>query len=198
MKKNIFQIVIVFVTIFALSTTVMAQNKKHDYKWWTAIEELQGELSNIKEDPATLGGDDQLLAPDVSPIICPKCWFPAGPFPDNNRARLAEAYMPGAVFKGTDLSSADLFGADLRGVTMIGANLSEADLSSVNFSRMDEIEFRNPPSQTWAIFIDTNLSDAKGWIDAIGLDDENIMWLNTTCPDGSNSDTNGDGTCFGH
>ena len=69
----------------------------------------------------------------------------------------------------------DWRGCDKSGANLKGANLDSADLTSVNFSNAD-------------------LSGAA----LHGADLSGVTWSNTTCPDGTNTDTNGDGTCVGH
>ncbi|MDB4865360.1 pentapeptide repeat-containing protein [Euryarchaeota archaeon] len=73
---------------------------------------------------------------------------------------------PYAYCAGADLSNADLFGANLNGADLSYAVLNYADLSY------------------------TDLSNA----DLSGADLTGVYWNNTTCPDGTNSDDNGN-TC---
>lgn len=57
-----------------------------------------------------------------------------------------------------------------RGKRMTNANLNGADLR------------------------DANLTNAN----LTGATLAGVAWYNTTCPDGTNTNTNGDGTCVGH
>ena len=70
-----------------------------------------------------------------------------------------------------DLSGAGLRGADLSNSDLIGANLSNADLTGANL-------------------YDADLSNAN----LNGADLTDVFWIDTTCPDGTNSDNNGN-TC---
>ena len=89
------------------------------------------------------------------------------------------------LFVGCDLSSgatatnfrdAILSYSNFTGANLSGANLNGADLYGVNFTN--------------AILAGaTNLGLASNL--------DTVLWSNTTCPDGTNSDSNG-GTCMGH
>ncbi len=72
-----------------------------------------------------------------------------------------------ATFTNANLSGANLSGMNLESVDFSGANLSRADLSHTFMPN--------------SILTGANLS--------------RIIWSNTTCPDFSNSDTNGLGKC---
>ena len=81
-------------------------------------------------------------------------------------ANLSYAYLSNAYLYGADLSGADLSYADLSGADLSYADLSYADLSYADLSYAD--------------LILADLSD--------------VVWYNTTCPDGTNSIDNGN-TC---
>jgi hypothetical protein len=69
----------------------------------------------------------------------------------------------------TSMKGADLNGADLRDAELVGADLRDADLRRADLTGAD-------------------LGDAR-----VG----GVIWSDTTCPDGTNSDDNGE-TCEGH
>jgi uncharacterized protein YjbI with pentapeptide repeats len=71
-----------------------------------------------------------------------------------------------AYFEGANLNKAVLTGASLLGAHLQGANLNGVNLSSANLSGAD----------------------------LTGANLNHVIWSNTICPNGSNSDTNG-GTC---
>jgi hypothetical protein len=73
------------------------------------------------------------------------------------------------ILAGTNLNGADLGGANLSGADLTGANLQDANLT------------------------DATLTGAL----AKGANLNGVVWSNTTCPDGTNSNTDG-GTCSGH
>jgi uncharacterized protein YjbI with pentapeptide repeats len=82
-------------------------------------------------------------------------------------------------FTSANLTNADLQGDNLKGSNMTGANLSGSNMSSGNFQ---DINFTN------ANLTRANLS---------GSNIKGTTWSNTTCPDGTNSNNDGD-TCTGH
>ena len=87
-------------------------------------------------------------------------------YADLRYADLSDVWLSDADLSGVLLGDADLNGAYLRDTELSGANLSDADLSG-------------------AIMIGADLT---------GADLSNVIWSNTICPDGTNSDDNGD-TC---
>jgi Pentapeptide repeats (8 copies) len=131
------------------------------------------------------------------------------------KANLSAADLSGADLSGADLSSAQLGGAapaNLSGANLSSANLSGASCSNVNLSHADltganlsgaYLKFANLSS---AVLVNamldksflyyTNFSGAnlKGaTLTAATI--EGVVWKDTTCPDGSNSDENG-GACM--
>lgn len=102
------------------------------------------------------------------------------------RADLSNAYLmfadlSSAYLTWAKLDNADLSDADLSNANLFCANLSSATLTNANLT---ETELKN-----------ATLESAVG----IPLNPENAFWENTTCPDGSNSDDEGNGgTCVGH
>jgi Pentapeptide repeats (8 copies) len=111
----------------------------------------------------------------------------------------SKSYMFGANLERADLSTAVMRGANLGSISLAGANLTSANLSG----------FSNNPSDmtnlTGASFVDANLTNANlnnSWNGQVN----NNYWLwpgqitgatfsNTTCANGSNSSTNGQGRC---
>lgn len=82
------------------------------------------------------------------------------------------------------LSGADFSGADLSGSYLYGWRLTSCDLSGANLSNTEQIS---------AHFVDSDLTGA----DVTGAKLYSTYWTNTICPDGTNSDANGN-TCCGH
>jgi hypothetical protein len=87
----------------------------------------------------------------------------------------------GSNFTNTDLTNANMITTDLRNVNFTGASLTGLDLTKSSLGNVN--------------FTDANLQGAIGMDTASQR--ENIIWSNTTCPDGTNSDDNGN-TCEGH
>ncbi len=218
MKKNLFQIIIVFVTILVLSTTVMARGKKHDKWWkpfsdlWSAIESLQEQMSKINEDiEEKLNGFAEPASSNtfsstnfdsvVVPIVCPGCWFSSGRPDEGILKRMKGANLSGASIRGMDLSvdlsgaKADLSGTDLRGANLRYANLSGAILYDADLSPKSAVGYDGGTDEYLTDLTGANLSDAD-LTGAVGLN--TVIWSNTTCPDGTNTDTNGDDTCEDH
>jgi uncharacterized protein YjbI with pentapeptide repeats len=75
----------------------------------------------------------------------------------------------GVWFPGANLTGADLTGADLLDANLTNADLTEANLTSANLQ----------------------------YTQVSGATTLNTGWHSTTCPDGTNSDYDGN-TCVGH
>jgi uncharacterized protein YjbI with pentapeptide repeats len=101
-------------------------------------------------------------------------------FTELQRADLSNVVMTHAYMNHSYLKGADLHGADLTETNFRGSDLSDANLHRAKLAQVD--------------FTDANLTRAD-LSNAIGRG--TAIWSNTTCPDGTNSDTNGD-TCLGH
>ena len=87
---------------------------------------------------------------------------------------------------GANLSGANLSGAYLESLNLSNANLSNANLSGANLTFVN---------LTGANLTGANmLSIICGDYSQYGV---LVVWQNTTCPDGTNSDNDG-GTCVGH
>jgi uncharacterized protein YjbI with pentapeptide repeats len=87
---------------------------------------------------------------------------------------LDKADLRGAVLRGANLSGASLKGARLAHAHVAGADLTDADLTNANL--------------TDARLIGAHLAGATL---------TGIIWSHTTCPDGTNSNHDGN-TCVGH
>ena len=81
----------------------------------------------------------------------------------------------GAIFEGADLHRSDLRWTIFNAARFAGADLRYARLNGADLSRAD--------------LTGANLRHATGL--------SSVIWSDTTCADGTNSDTNG-GTCVGH
>ena len=99
-----------------------------------------------------------------------------GNLPNTNLsgADLSYTNLYDANLSGTDLSYANLYGSDLRNANLSGANLYGSDLRNANLSGTD---LRSSELGNAAL--------------------SGVHWNDTTCPDWTNSDDNGD-TCEGH
>ena len=95
---------------------------------------------------------------------------------EDNRADLSYADLSYADLSGADLSYANLSYANLEEALLYYANLSNANLTGANLINTD--------------LINTDLTGA----DLTGANLTSVYWQNTICPDGTNSDDNGN-TC---
>lgn len=93
--------------------------------------------------------------------------------------------LSGAVLEATRLYGATLSGADLSGVTGTGTDLSGADLTGAALAGASLIA---------TDFTGANLTGATLSVTTVLT---GPVWSDTTCPDGTNSDGNGN-TCLGH
>jgi hypothetical protein len=115
-------------------------------------------------------------------------------------SEMGYANLKGADLRGADLLSAqlgyaELTHADLRDATVVsnlgGANLTEANLTG---ARVDALLLNT--NLTGANLTDADMTGSALYVnnhqDEANLSD--VVWSDTTCPDGTNSDSDG-GTC---
>ena len=109
-----------------------------------------------------------------------------------NRTSLASARLRGAILTGAELTNGWANGADFSFANLYGANLSNTDLTGANLENANfyGADLRNA-NLTDADLRNANLTGA----DLENSDLTRVKWGNTTCPDGTNSDTNGLGFC---
>ena len=128
-----------------------------------------------------------------------------------------------ASFDGLNLAGADLWGANIVGASFGGADLvgtlfggdtlAQSDLTTVNFSNADMEDAILGNTYIYSTSFDgadlTNASFDGATLIFVGFSDanltgsdigqaellQNIDWSNTICPDGTNSDSDGD-TCI--
>ena len=106
-------------------------------------------------------------------------------------ANLNGAYLPGANLHDANLSGADMIYAYLRYATLYDANLNSADLSGANltYATLTGADLSGA---------DLNSADLSGanltGADLSGANLNSVNWYYTICPDGTNSDSNGN-TC---
>jgi uncharacterized protein YjbI with pentapeptide repeats len=121
-----------------------------------------------------------------------------------------------------DLRYHNFAGADLSGAVMVADNLQAADFTNANLSNVQFGDIINHPTNAnfWgSAKISTNLTNANltnAFFAASNLGNANltganlrgaqmtqlfsvtsVVWSNTTCPDGTNSDNDGE-TCLHH
>jgi phospholipase C len=104
-------------------------------------------------------------------------------------AFLPNADLHGSNLQGVNLSNSDLHGDNLQAAILQGANLQRDDLTGVNLSGAI-LQGTNMQGDD---LTNSNLTGAK----LQGANVNKVIWSNTTCPDGTNSNTHGS-TCVGH
>ncbi|MDQ1457883.1 MAG: hypothetical protein QOH28_3503 [Actinomycetota bacterium] len=99
---------------------------------------------------------------------------------------LAHANLSGLHLNGVNFAGADLFGADLAGADLSALGLPDFPIAPTNLSMADlrNADLRNA-NLAYATLAGAQLGHAN--LTA-------IMWFQTTCPDGTNSDNDGN-TC---
>jgi hypothetical protein len=113
------------------------------------------------------------------------------PNTDFSGSSFVNAILDGSAIDNCDFSDANFANASLESflgvarVSLFNSNLTNANLTNVNFSS--------------ATLQNANLTDADltGATNLSSADVTDVIWSNTTCPDGTNSNNNGN-TCVGH
>jgi uncharacterized protein YjbI with pentapeptide repeats len=117
---------------------------------------------------------------------------------DLSRAKLRGAGLEDAILGGADLSRADLRDAFFFFTGVAGASFRRADLRGA-YLAVDASYLDRPPAD----FRGANLAGAYVRLADLtgarfrGANLAGVVWEDTVCPDGTNSDAN-DGTCVGH
>jgi uncharacterized protein YjbI with pentapeptide repeats len=104
-----------------------------------------------------------------------------GPYANLTAAELAGLTESDGVLQGANLTGADLTSASLPFADLIGTNLTAANLTGASLADSD---------LTQTILTDANLTNAS--LDGANFDTTaitGVIWSNTTCPDGSNSNS---------
>jgi uncharacterized protein YjbI with pentapeptide repeats len=131
------------------------------------------------------------------PFACVSCDF-TNPLTVGSRFAgkdLTNSYLAYSILTQADLSGTIFINAELTGTVLSATNLSNANFTGANLSGT---------SVNLANFLNTNLTNANltsaDLFGATNMDTATltgVTWSNTTCPDGTNSDNNGN-TCVGH
>jgi uncharacterized protein YjbI with pentapeptide repeats len=155
---------------------------------------------------SAVNADGTVSCQTPPPVLCPGCYLPHAQLhgADLVRAQLGpdRAAVP-TTLAFADLSGADLNSAILTNANLEGASLAFADLSFANLSTaflpvaILTNATLNGADLTGANLDTANLNGATGGASATIT---GVIWNNTTCPDGTNSDTNGTSphSCIGH
>lgn len=129
------------------------------------------------------------------PFTCNSCVL--YPVADKLKGKdLSYAQISRSEFQGSDLTGVIFKGANITNTDFSNANLTGADFSNAgNYSgwSLNNVDFSNA-NLTGANFTNTNLRGVRNMSTANVTD---AIWNNTSCPDGTNSNDNGN-TCVGH
>jgi len=140
---------------------------------------------------AVYGGSTNLGA-STSPGLTQNVDTNLSSFPKlaNGAYNLSNLNLAGGYFANLNLAGADVSNANVIGANFSGANLSGANLTDANFSNTT----LRGANLSGANLTQTNLKGATGMSTTTLT---GVIWSNTTCPDNTNSNTDG-GTCLGH
>ncbi|MCK9361083.1 pentapeptide repeat-containing protein [Patescibacteria group bacterium] len=127
------------------------------------------------------------------PLTCKSCVLSGATWLQNRD--LTNAYLHSVEFFNTDFSSSTLVNAYLAGSSFGGSDFSNANFTNakLNGTGLQNIDM------TGATFVNADLSNAD-LTGSTGLTTSSIsgtVWDDSRCPDGSDSDVNGD-TCLNH
>lgn len=90
----------------------------------------------------------------------------------------------GATMNSAKFNDANISGLNFSNTSLSTANFTNTNATNTNFSNANLVNIQ---------FNGTNLTGAN----LTGTQRDGVTWTNTTCPDGTNSDNNGN-TCEGH
>lgn len=113
------------------------------------------------------------------------------PFADLEGCDFSNQNLQGGYYQGADFSSANLTNTNMSDSELADAVFDSADLSGTNFTGSDLTSAGLLATLTDTDFVDANLTGAQ-LADPEAL--STVIWGNTTCPDGTNSNADG-GTC---
>jgi hypothetical protein len=111
-----------------------------------------------------------------------------------NGAILDSANLTGASLRYSTVTNANVYGVNLNGAYLDGANLSNsgAQMSNLSYAILTDANL------TYTALFGSDLTGADlSGANLTGANVTDIIWSNTTCPDGSNSDSHGN-TCIGY
>lgn len=110
------------------------------------------------------------------PVMCPNCNFVSYVSVGSRLSGkdFTDAFLPAIYAGNQDLSNSNFKRAAFNKSVLRGANLKNSNFTNADFTDVD---------MTGAV--------------TTGARFNGVIWNNTTCPDGTNSNSNG-GTCVGH
>lgn len=164
---------------------------------------LDWNKEGIQGPPGPAGGNTD------TPFICPHCALNGAGSGDEifgNRLKnrnLSDAYMTETKINGGDFSGTRFIRADLTASTINNEqsmpNFSHTDFTDalLPISSIDGVNFANS-NFTNTNFINSTIKNTDFTGSTMtGANLSGVIWVNTICPDGTNSD-NDSNTCIGH
>lgn len=165
-----------------------------------AVDTLEGQVTALQTENATLKGVITSLTAIVDGLVEQQRCHTR---PADLRADEDGNYIGGVNWSGCDKTGLSMWGQYVGGSVL--ENLTNADLSFVNFTLANLVGIEAPGSNLeGARFVNVNMSYSQ-FQGAIVVTAEKAqqfghaetVFINTWCPDETNSDANG-GTCAGH
>ncbi len=100
----------------------------------------------------------------------------------------------------TDLTRANLRDADLAGASLFGVIATQADLVGIDLSGANLTEGKFSGAIMEGAILENAFLERANLFEVLGIpaSTAGVIWDNTTCPDGTNSDTNVSFTCDAH
>ena len=130
-------------------------------------------LRNVSWQDSSIYGDTNFGGADLSYINFTNTTIFVLSDRGFRNVNLSYAVMVNAVLTNQDFSNSNFTNANLTNAILTGVNLTTADFTGANLSG--------------AQLTDVDLTDAE----ITNADLTNVIWQNTMCPDGTNSDSNG-------
>lgn len=192
---------LIYTTVFAQTTEVIyacVHKNSGDLRIVTATESCKSNETALnwnKQGPTGPQGESGSSSSSNLPFSCSYCIL--YPVADKLKGKdLSYAMITRSEFQGSDLSGTSFKGAVISNSDFSNTNLSGADFTDAgNYPgwSLANVDFNNA-NLTGANFTNANLSNASNMRTANVTD---VIWNNTTCPDGTNSDSHSN-TCAGH
>ncbi len=152
---------------------------------------IVGANDTCNGNETALDWSNGITEPSNLPFICPGCNLGSDSIGDRLTGKdLTNSALASAVFVNTNLQNVNFTNTTFGGANFQDANLSGSNLSGITSS---DAHFQNT-NLTNVNFTNANLSTDTD-MDTATL--TGVIWSNTTCPDGTNSNDDGN-TCVGH
>jgi uncharacterized protein YjbI with pentapeptide repeats len=191
MNMHIRRLAIAGIISLALTPTVLAAGVAQ------SVDRLEAQVSALQKENAALHENIDTLTAIVDRLVEEQRCHAR---PNTLQADSAGSYAGGVDWQGCDKTGLGMWGPNVGGAET--EVLVNADLRFVNFTLANLIGiWAGGANLEGARFVNANLSYSDFGGAAVILpsdpDKAETVFVNTICPDETNSDDNG-GTCFGH